>query len=162
MSLESEIKKLVEALEANTTAVNAHKDALGNAPSGDVSPASAEDTPEGTPKKTSASKSKSSSAKASTAKKTETKKEEPADDSDDSGSDNVPSEMDVRQAFGGFLKIDEGDEREARKAFVKKLLKKFGAERATEIDEGDRSAAIEAVQAEQAKRENAEEEEDLV
>lgn len=51
----------------------------------------------------------------------------------------------VRAAFGAYLGVDDADERETRKGFVRKILERFGVEKATEIAEADRPQAVEWV-----------------
>lgn len=58
---------------------------------------------------------------------------------------DAPDEEAVRKAFGSFLKVDDEDEREARKAHVVSILGKFGAKKATDLKEKDRAEAIAAL-----------------
>lgn len=54
----------------------------------------------------------------------------------------APTNDDVRAAFGDYLDIDDGDERDERKAFVLGVVKRLGAERVGEISEENRQQAL--------------------
>jgi hypothetical protein len=56
-----------------------------------------------------------------------------------------PTEADVRAHFGAYMEVPEPTEREKRKQHVIKILAHFGAKKAGEIAEGDRAAAMQAV-----------------
>lgn len=63
------------------------------------------------------------------------------DEGDDDGAD-VPSVDDLKKAFGAFLQIDDEKKRNARKGFVTKMVESVGVERASEIPEQYRAAAL--------------------
>lgn len=61
--------------------------------------------------------------------------------------DDIPSEQDVIDAFSAYLPVDlDKEERAVRVAFVKPLLQRFGAKKATELAEAHRKLAINLVQ----------------
>lgn len=64
-----------------------------------------------------------------------------------SDEDDTPSEQDVIDAFSAYLPVDlDKEERAVRVAFVKPLLQRFGAKKATELAEAHRKLAINLVQ----------------
>ena len=115
MSLEAKIEELIAAVNANTEALKA---------AGTAAPASAGNTQtdegagekrgRGRPKKEEAEKTETKPEKA------ETKVEAVTDDK-------------VREVFGAFMGVDDADEREKRKDFVKGVLKAYGVSKALEI-----------------------------
>ena len=132
MSLETKIDELKDSVDKLTAALLAQ--------GGKVTVVTNTDAGKGDEGGKSASKGKSGTAK---------------DKGDDAGKDkgkgaaaDAPSEEDIRSAFGEFMRVDDEDDREKRKDFVKKLLKKHGVAKATELKPEDRADAIAAVKAE--------------
>lgn len=66
----------------------------------------------------------------------------------------APTEDELREVFGGFMRVDDEDERESRKSFVKGVLKEYKVAKATEIPENERANAIQVIKDEQAKRDS--------
>lgn len=64
----------------------------------------------------------------------------------------VPTEDDIRRVFGDFMRVDDEDEREKRKTYVKGVLKEYGVAKATDLKPEDRAAAISVIEDEKAKR----------
>lgn len=65
---------------------------------------------------------------------------------DEGTDDEPPSVQDVIDAFSAYLPTDlDADERKQRAAFVKPLLERFGAKKATELAEEHRKLAINLV-----------------
>lgn len=65
---------------------------------------------------------------------------------DEGTDDEPPSVQDVIDAFSAYLPADlDADERKLRAAFVKPLLERFGAKKATELAEQHRKLAINLV-----------------
>lgn len=61
--------------------------------------------------------------------------------------DDTPSEQDMIDAFGGYLSPDlDKEERKERAAWVRPLVARFGAARASEIAEDDRKLALNLLQ----------------
>lgn len=61
---------------------------------------------------------------------------------------DVPTKEDLIKAFSTYLpaEMEDGAEREARRAFVKAMLQRFGAKKASEIAEQHRKLAINLVE----------------
>lgn len=128
MALEDQLKALTDALNRNS------------------------DLLEGLTAKANASKGAAEPVKkAAEVEKTEapTKKaEEPAAEKKPRGrpkAEKAPSETDMVDATKKFLAVDAEDEYAARRDFVKTLLKKHDVGRMSEIEEGKRAAALEAL-----------------
>jgi len=107
--------------------------------------------------------SKGAAAAAPAAGKTAEKSEGKTDDkkaaagkgkTTDKGADKakVPTEDDIRRVFGDFMRVDDEDEREKRKTYVKNVLKQYGVAKATDLKPEDRAAAISVIEDEAAKR----------
>mgnify|MGYP000999457626 CR=1 FL=1 len=64
------------------------------------------------------------------------------------GEDEVPTQQDLIKAFSAYLpaEMEDGEEREARRSFVKAMLQRFGARKASEIAEQHRKLAINLVE----------------
>lgn len=54
----------------------------------------------------------------------------------------APTVKEVTEKTQEFLKVDSDDEYENRRNFVKKIVAKFGAPKMSELEEGDRKAAL--------------------
>lgn len=54
----------------------------------------------------------------------------------------APTVKEVTDQTKEFLEVDSDDEYNERRAFVKKIVGKFGAEKMSELEEGDRRAAL--------------------
>jgi hypothetical protein len=77
----------------------------------------------------------------------------------------VPTEDDIRKVFGEFMRVDDEEDREKRKTFVKNVLKEYGVAKATDLKDEDRQSAIDVVLDEGkrlAKKAKADEDDDLV
>lgn len=127
MSLEAKIEELTAALNANTEALKA----AGSQTVVNTVAAATDDGEKkgrGRPKK----------EEADAGKKEDTKKEKAAEVSDDK----------VREVFGAFMGVEDADEREKRKDFVKGVLKTYGVSKALEIPADKREEALQKVEAE--------------
>ncbi len=135
MSLEAKIEELTAALKENTAAMAAAAEAYkafgaagGDAPSAGA--ADGEKRGRGRPKKEDAEPAKKEDPKPENKKAAEV--------SDDK----------VREVFGAFMGVEDADEREKRKTFVKDLLKGYGVAKALEIPADKREEALQKVEAE--------------
>lgn len=77
-------------------------------------------------------------------------------------SDDVPSVDDIRKVFGDFMRVDDEEDREKRKTYVKNVLKEYGVKRATDLAEEDRADAIKVIEDEAKRLADAEDDGDLV
>lgn len=143
MSLEAAIAKLQESVEKNNELLEqvlsgrdevlkkkAEKPAASKAKA--AKETDSDDEEEAPAKKTRAKK-KAPAKKAPAKKSSKSKKK-------------APGTADVRKAFGGFMSVEDEDEREERKAFVIDMLAHFDVKKATEIEEDDRQKAIDFVE----------------
>lgn len=132
MSIESKIDELIAALNANTAALQAAGTSAVAAPASAES-ASAESATQTSGKGKGSKSTEKTAAEAKADKK-------PAED--------VPSEDKVKQVFGDFMRVDDVEDREKRKTFVKNVLKQFSVAKATELKAEDRAAAIAVIEGE--------------
>lgn len=114
MSLEDKIAALTAAVEANTKVQEAVLAKLNGSPAG----------------------------KAAAEKPAEKAAEKPADKPAKTTKPKVPSVDELRAVFGAYMGTKDKDEREVRKGIVAKIVEHYGAERATEIAEDKRAAAM--------------------
>lgn len=116
MALETEIKKLREAVEKNNELLSGSGPHIADAASDD---SSAEDTTpaEDAPKKRGPGRPKKSESKKSEgkAKQTESKKSE-------ASGDDAPDPQEVRNAFGAWLSEHEGEDRQVRKDAIRAMI----------------------------------------
>lgn len=68
--------------------------------------------------------------------------EEGGEEEEEGDDTKVPTVDDLKREFGAFLQIDDEKKRNARKGFVQKMVDSVGAERASEIPEEYRAAAL--------------------
>lgn len=88
----------------------------------------------------------------------ETKAEKPAAETPKAA--DVMSVAELQTAFGDYMNVNDPEDREKRKAFVKSILAKFGAARVGDIPEDKRSAALDQIKSKLAEAAAAEPEED--
>lgn len=153
MSLEAKIEELIAAVNANTEAQKSANAAYEKAvESYNAAPAGEGETKRGRgrPKKDEAEP------------KAETPAETPKDEPKAEAKPAKPAEKDeevsddtIRAVFGSFMRVDDEAERESRKSFVKKLLADVNVAKALDIPAEKRAAAVAKIEAEQAKRDAA-------